>query len=656
MNNQANKILQQAANEARGLAIDAVAAVNSGHLGLPLGCAEIGAVLFSQIMDFNPKDSRWLGRDRFILSAGHGSMFLYEWLCICGYDISVEDLSKFRHMGSKTPGHPEFGETDGVETTTGPLGQGVANAVGFAMSAKMAAAKWSKELFNHTIFCLAGDGCFQEGISAEACSLAGHLKLDNLVLIYDSNAITLDAPASKTISDNAKMRFESYGFSVYEVDGHNLDALSEVLAAAKAERNGKPKIVIAHTKIAKGIAEVEGTSKGHGEGGAKFAAESKKALGLPEQAFYLSNEVKEYFEKLNEKRVEKYDAWNKKYEDWALANPEKAAQIDDCLTKKSLQSAEEIMKAVPEFAADDKSASRVSGGVVLNKIAALSQTIVTGSADLFGSTKNYIKDGGDFSSENYAGRNIWFGIREHAMGGIMNGIAYDGFFMPSGATFLTFAGYMMGSIRIAALAKLPVQYIFTHDSIGVGFDGPTHQPVETVAMLRAIPNLQVIRPADSEETAAAFAQAYASKKPTALILSRQNLPLIKSVSAQYKREGLLKGAYVIKEETADLERILIATGSEVSLALAAAEKLGAGTRVVSMPCMSLFEAQTQEYKDSVLPECADVISIEAGSSMPWYKYANRCIATDSFGFSANGSELFDHFGFTVDKVVAFAKA
>ncbi|MFI3290259.1 MAG: transketolase [Opitutales bacterium] len=648
-------ILQKAANESRGLAIDAIASVNSGHLGLPLGCAEIGAVLFSKILKMNPKDSKWLGRDRFILSAGHGSMFLYNWLSISGFDVSLEDLANFRRMHSKTPGHPEFGETDGVETSTGPLGQGIANAVGFAVSAKMAAAKFGSELFDHSVFCLAGDGCFQEGISFEACSIAGHLKLDNLVLIYDSNEVTLDAMADKTSSVNFKEYFSSLGFSVYEVDGHNIEAVEKVLSDAKAERAGKPKIVIAKTTIAKGIAEVEGTAKGHGEGGAKFVSQAKERLGLPQDAFYLSAEVKEYFNSLNEARVAEYEAYNEKFENWALQNPELAKEVDDLLTKKSLATAEDILAQIPEFALTDKSASRVSGGVVLNAIANVSTSIITSSADLYGSTKNYINKGGDFSSEDYAGRNLWYGIREHAMAGINNGIAYDGFFMPASATFLTFAGYMLGSMRISALAKLPVQFILTHDSIGVGFDGPTHQPVETVALLRCIPNLQVLRPADSEETAAAFAQAYASKKPTALILSRQDLPIITALSAKEKRDGTLKGAYVVKQETQALERIIIASGSEVSLALEAGEALGAGTRVVSMPSMDLFESQSQDYKNSVLPECADVIAIEAGSSMPWQKYANKFVCTDEFGFSADGPELFEHFGFTVENIVALAK-
>jgi len=651
------EILQQAANEARGLAIDAINARKSGHLGLPLGCAEIGAVLFSDILNINPKESNWIGRDRFVLSAGHGSMFIYSWLYLSGYKLTIDDLKNFRVKGSKTPGHPEFGETDGVETTTGPLGQGISNAVGMAMSAKMASARFDAKLFNHTVFCLAGDGCFQEGISAEACSLAGHLKLDNLVIIFDSNDITLDAPADKSISDNAKMRFESYGFSVYEVNAHDIAAVKKTLADAKAERNGKPKIVIAKSVIAKGIAEVQGTEKGHGEGGVKFSEASKVALGIPAgESFYVSADVKKYFESLQVKRQENCDAWKKEFDAWSKSNPEKASELKECMTKSKLQDAKTLLASIPAFPATDNSAGRVAGGNVLNIIAKNDPSVITGSADLFGSTKNYIKGVGDFSAENYAGRNLWFGIREHAMGGIVNGFAYDGLFTASGATFLTFAGYMLGSIRIAALAKLPVQYYFTHDSIGVGYDGPTHQPVETVAILRCIPNLLVIRPADCEEAAAAGAAGYCYKGPTAFILSRQDLPNMTSIPVEVRREGTLKGAYIAKKETAVLENILIASGSEVLLALEAAEKLGAGTRVVSMPCMEIFDAQSNDYKKSVLPECKNVIAIEAGSSLPWHKYANKFVCTDTFGFSADGPELYEHFEITVDGVLKAVKA
>ncbi|MBR6389476.1 MAG: transketolase [Opitutales bacterium] len=655
------EILKNAANEARGLAIDAVAARNSGHLGLPLGCAEIGAVLFGEILNIDPKKTDWLNRDRFVLSGGHGSMFLYSWLHISGFALTKDDVASFRLKGSKTPGHPEFGETAGVEATSGPLGQGIANAVGMAISEKMAQARFNtpeQKIIDHKVFCLAGDGCFQEGISSEASAIAAHYKLDNLILIYDSNGVTLDAAAAKSQSEDTAKRYQAYGFEVFTADGHDLDAVRATLKKAIKRENGKPKLVIFKTTIAKGIAEVEGTNKGHGEGGAKFAEAARKALGLPEEKFFVSPATYEYFARLAKKRARKRRAWEKNFEAWKAANPQKAEELDICLNKKEIFSdAKKLLSFIPEFPNTDHSASRVSGGVILNALAKRMPNIVSGSADLYGSTKNYIKEGGDFSPECPQGRNIYYGIREHAMGAITNGISYYGLFTPSCATFLTFAGYMMGSIRVAALSNLPVQYIFTHDSIGVGMDGPTHQPVELVSILRSIPRLDVVRPADSEEAAGAFAHAFSRQNgSTALILSRQDLPMINEIPVQTRREGVLKGAYIARRETQPLERILIATGSELLLALQAADILGYGTRVVSMPCMEQFERQSAEYKESVLPSaCKNRTAVEAGVSLPWGKYAAKFVGTDDFGFSADGKDLMQHFGLTPENVAAVAK-
>ena len=641
-----NKLLQQAANEARGLAIDAIEKCASGHLGLPLGCAEIGAVLFGEILDLNPSDTKWLGRDRFILSAGHGSMFLYSWLHLSGFDLSIEDLKNFRMKGSKTPGHPEFGETPGVEATSGPLGQGVGNAVGMAISEKMAAARFnsdSAKIFDHKIWCLAGDGCMQEGISAEAAAIAGTLKLGNLVLIYDSNDVPLDAVAQKTMAEDTAMRFESYGWEVSKANGHDIDAVRKALSAAKESTSDKPKLVIFKTTIAKGIAEVENTAKGHGEGGAKFAAAARKALGLPDEKFYVSQSTYELFKKTREANLQKYNQWQEAFKNWKKAEPKKAQELHFCINRKDEIDAQSLLAAIPEFPADDKSATRASSGVVMNALAQKLPYMITGAADLFGSTKNYLKGMGDFSAENNAGRNLWYGIREHAMGAISNGIAYYGIFEPSCATFLTFAGYMLGAVRVTALSRLPVQFVFTHDSIGVGMDGPTHQPVEMVSILRCIPRLNVIRPTDSEEAAGAWASALARKDgPTALILSRQNLPNLSMIDVKTRREGVLKGAYVAVKETAPLRKIIIATGSEVQLAVKAAQKQP-DVRVVSMPCMEIFDAQPQSYKDEVLPKCSEVVAVEAGISQPWYKYADRVVATDDFGFSADAPYLFDAF-------------
>ena len=643
-----NEILQNAANEARGLAIDAINACSSGHLGLPLGCAEIGAVLFGEILKIDPKTPSWPNRDKFVLSAGHGSMFLYSWLHISGYDLSIEDIKNFRQKGSKTPGHPEFGETVGVEATSGPLGQGIGNAVGMAVSEKMSEAAFNTpdfKIFDHKIWCLAGDGCMQEGISAEAAAFAGVQKLGNLVLMYDSNDVTLDAMADKTMTEDTAKRFEAYGWEVSKCDGHDIDAIRKALTAARDSASDKPKLVIFKTTIAKGIPEVENSAKGHGEGGAKFADAARRGLGLPEEKFFVSKATYEYFGKALERRAQVRKEWDELFAKWQKANPELAAKLDKCVNKKKdAPSAEELLKLVPEFPADDKSATRASGGKIMNALAKALPYMVTGAADLFGSTKNKLDGAGDFSPSDRGGRNIWFGIREHAMGAISNGIAYCGIFEPSCATFLTFAGYMLGSIRVSALSRLQMQYIFTHDSIGVGMDGPTHQPVEMVSILRCIPRLDVIRPADSEECAAAWAAALARKDgPTALILSRQNLPLLSKVPAQTKRLGTLKGAYIAKKEIGKLEKIVIATGSEVQWAMKAGE-IEATTRVVSMPSMEIFERQSAEYKEEVLPSsCTNRIAIEAGVSLPWYKYAKKVVATDDFGFSADAPYLFEAF-------------
>ena len=655
-------ILSKAANEARGLAMDAVHKCNSGHLGLPLGSAEIGAVLFGESLQCDPASPKWLNRDRFILSAGHGSMFIYSWLALSGYNLSIEELSKFRALRSHTPGHPESFETEGVECTTGPLGQGVGNAVGFAMSGKMAAAKYNTAehtIFDNHIIALAGDGCLQEGVAREAVSFAAHNGLDNLILIFDSNDVTLDAMAKVTQSENFQQVYEGLGWDAVTIDGHDLDAIKGAVEAAKSNDNGKPKIIIAKTLIGKGIPEVAGTAKAHGEGGAKFIDAARLALGLPaDQHFFVSDEVKSYFADLKAKRGEAHTEWTKTFEAWAAANPELKAALDKGV--KYDHSAEELLKLVPEYPADSKAATRNSGGDILNLIAKAVPSVITGSADLFGSTKNYIKDGGDYSAANPTGRNIWFGIREHAMGAICNGVAYDGIFRISGATFLVFADYCRPSIRLAALSKLPVTYIFTHDSVGVGEDGPTHQPVETVSGLRVIPNLDVIRPGDSEECAAAFAAAFSRQDgPTLLALSRQDLPNQGGTPADVRREGTLKGGYVLVKETGALKTILLATGSEVQHAVDAAKQLGEGVRVVSLPCFERFDRQPQAYRDEVLPPSVTKrVAIEAGVTALWWKYVGsegKIVGIDRFGLSAPGNVVMKELGITAESVVAAAK-
>jgi transketolase len=653
-----NAILAKAANESRGLAMDAVHKCSSGHLGLPLGAAEIGAVLFGSALQCDPADPGWLNRDRFILSAGHGSMFIYGWLHLAGYNLSLEEVKNFRVLHSLTPGHPEFHETEGVECTTGPLGQGVGNAVGYALSGKMAAAKYNTAqhtIIDHHVIALAGDGCLQEGVAREAVAFAAHNGLDNLILIFDSNDVTLDAMAKVTQSENTQALYEALGWDAVTVDGHDLNAVAAAVEGAKRNDNGKPKIIIAKTIIAKGIPEVAGTAKGHGEGGAKFSDAAKQALGIPEGThFHVSDDVRAYFADLKAQRAAAHAGWEKTFDAWAAANPGLAAELS-AARSGGLQAAD-LLKLVPEYPAEGKSATRNCGGEILNHIAKAVPQLITGSADLFGSTKNYIKDGGDFSVANPTGRNIWFGIREHAMGAICNGIAYDGLFLASGATFLVFADYCRPSIRLAALAKLPVTYIFTHDSVGVGEDGPTHQPVETVSGLRVIPNLDVIRPADAEETAAAFAAAFSrADGPTLLALSRQDLPLMGFASPASRRDGTLKGGYVLVRESAPLSAIVLATGSEVQWAVAAA-KGNPGVRVVSLPCFERFDRQAQAYRDEVLPPaCTKRIAIEAGVSGLWWKYVGThgtVLGIDRFGMSAPGNTVMKELGMTADAVKA----
>ena len=655
------EVLSRAANEARGLAMDAVHKCSSGHLGLPLGCAEIGAVLFGAALNFDPEEPRWLNRDRFVLSAGHGSMFLYSWLHLAGNPLmTIEQVSNFRAMGSLTPGHPEQHETDGVECTTGPLGQGVANAVGLAVSGKMAAARFNmpdyKILDNHVVV-LAGDGCLQEGVAMEAVSFAGHYQLDNLVLIYDSNDVTLDAMADKSQSEDTAKKFEAMEWDVQTVDGHDMAAFLAAFEKAKAA-TGKPQLIIAKTLIGKGIPEVAGTAKAHGEGGAKFVDSAKKSLGLPAEHFYVSPETRTYFAERKAAQAKAYELWETKFEVWAAAHPVRAKELSDALENVIPA---DLSAKIPAFPADSKIATRKAGSDVLQPIAAAMPSLIGGSADLYGSTLNYINADKDFNPENWAGRNIRFGIREHAMCSIMNGIAYDGIFRPSGATFLVFADYARPAIRLAALSHLPVIYIFTHDSVGVGEDGPTHQPVETVAGLRVIPNLDVIRPADPEETAGAFIAALEKKTgPTLIALSRQAVPIYNEIPVATRREGVLKGAYIAVKETAALEVILLSAGSELAHAVAAAKTLGAGVRVVSVPCFERFEAQSAEYRESVLPNAMRKrVAIEAGVSDPWFKLVGldgKVVGIDRFGISAPGNQVMEKLGMTAQSVVEAVKS
>ncbi|HEY2406547.1 MAG TPA: transketolase [Polyangiaceae bacterium] len=670
-------ILARAATVARGLAMDAVHASQSGHLGLPLGCAEMGAVLFGHALEHCPEHPEWLNRDRFVLSAGHGSMFLYSWLYLSGYrDMTLDELKRFRQLNSKTPGHPELTHApSGIETTTGPLGQGVANGVGMAVGAKMAAAHFNTAkhvIFDHHVVVLLGDGCLQEGVAKEAIEFAGHQRLDNLILIYDSNDVTLDAMAKETQSADVAARFAANGFGVQTIDGHDMPAFLKAFEHAKGTGEGKPQVIIAKTIIGKGIPEVEGTQKAHGEGGAKFSDAARLKLGLPAEHYYVDPSVSSYFAEHAKKLSAQYDAWKKTFDEWSRENPALREQlgVSRALTQTLPQDTKArtaetaaLLAAVPAFAKDSKIATRKAGQDVLQPLAAKLPLLIGGSADLYGSTLNYIGDlkagNDDFKPEHRSGRNIRFGIREHGMCSILNGIAAHGVFRPSGATFLVFADYCRAAIRLAALSHLPVIYVFTHDSVGVGEDGPTHQPVETIPGLRLIPNLDVIRPADPEETAGAFVAALErTDGPTLLALSRQTVALLDQIPVETRRQGALQGGYVAKRESGKLDLILLSAGSELQHALKAAESLGAGVRVVSMPCFARFDRQPAAYKEEVLPKsCRKRLAIEAAVSSTWDRYVGldgAVIGIDRFGLSAPGGTVMKELGITPEHVVEVA--
>ena len=653
--------LSRAATEARGLCMDAVQASQSGHLGLPLGCAEIGAVLYGYALKHNPEKPRWIGRDYFVLSAGHGSMFLYAWLHMSGYDLPMSEIKRFRQLHSRTPGHPEFGDTPGVECTTGPLGQGVGNAVGIAVACKMAVARFNTaehRIFDQHVICLAGDGCMQEGVSSEASAFTGHFGLDNLILIYDSNAVTLDAPATATQSEDTGARFKAYGFDVQEINGEDMQAFLDALNNAKENNNGRPKFIISHSLIGKGIPEVAGTYKAHGEAGAKFVDAGRKGLGLPDEHYFVSKETYAYFAEHKKKLLADYERWEKIYNEWRKKNPELAKMLDNGIERNVPG---DLLAKIPEFPKDAKLATRKAGSEALQPIAQAMPLLMSGSADLHGSTLNYIKGGEDFTRDNPKGRNIRFGIREHGMCAILNGISYHGLFRASGATFTVFTDYCRASIRLAALAKLPNTYIFTHDSIGVGEDGPTHQPVETISSVRVMPNIDVIRPADPEETAGAFVAAMErTDGPTLIALTRQVVPILSDIDVQARREGVLRGGYIAKKEKGKLDLIIMSCGSELQHALAAAKELGDGVRVVSMPCFERFNRQPEKYRDEVLPKsCRKRISIEAGVPDTWYQYVGldgKVIGLHRFGLSAPGAEVMKEFGIDAQHVIEAARS
>lgn len=644
------------------LSIDGVEKAQSGHPGTPMGLADITFEIFAKHLRHDPKDPSWLGRDRFVLSCGHASMLLYSILHLTGYDLSLDDLKAFRQWGSKTPGHPEhIHHTPGVETTTGPLGQGIANGVGFALASKMKAARFGEPFAAQRTFVLCSDGDVMEGVAAEASSIAGHLGLDNLVLVYDDNRITIEGDTSLAFTEDVGKRYESYGFFVQHVDGHDRAAVSKALDAAKAEK-GRPSFIVARTHIANGAPNAHDTSEAHGAPlGAEEIALVKKGMGFdPEKTFHVPEEVYALFRGRAAELAEERAVWEKSYAAWRAASPEKAAALDAFESRAVPADVyEKLLAALPSK--DD--ATRGLSNTIQQKVAELVPSLVGGSADLAPSTKTLIKGAGSVGRGEFSGRNLHFGIREHGMGGIVNAMALAGGFLPYGATFLVFSDYMRGSIRLSALGKLQVVWIFTHDSIFLGEDGPTHQPVEHVWSLRMIPNLYVVRPADAMETAAAWALALGRKDaPTAFSLTRQKVPTL-ARPAGFDPKTILKGAYVLEEaEGGAPDLVFVATGSEVGLAVGAAKELreaGRKVRVVSAPCLEAFAAEPKSYQDAVLPAGVPTVSIEAGRAEPWKAIVGRdglAIGIESYGASAPDKVLADKFGLTVPHVVAKVKA
>jgi transketolase len=606
--------------------MDAVQKANSGHPGMPMGMADAAYVLWTKFLKHNPKNPQWFDRDRFILSAGHGSMLLYSLLHLTGYDVSLDEIKNFRQLGSITPGHPEYGMTPGVETTTGPLGQGFGTGVGMAMAEAYLADKFNKSDFNivdHFTYAIVSDGDLMEGISHEAASLAGHLKLKKLIYLYDSNQISIDGSTDLAFTDDTRKRFESYGWDVQTIDGHDRDEIEKAILAA--QKTDTPSLIECKTHIGFGSPNKQDTADSHGSPlGEEEIRLTKEKLGVdPDQKFHIDDDVLNEFRKAVERGTELESEWDNLFSDYEKSNPEDGKSFKKYSSRTLPDNWDEIL---PNFETDEKGmATRKASGLVINELADHIPQMIGGSADLTGSNKTDMDGKGIYSADNYSGRNIHYGVREHAMGAALNGMALHGGLIPFGGTFLVFSDYNKPAIRIAGLSKIPSIFVFTHDSIGLGEDGPTHQPIEHLASLRATPNVNVIRPADANETAIAWKSAIQKDDgPSLLVLTRQNLPTVDR-SKYAPVSGAEKGAYILKKETGDLpDLILIATGSEVQLVLDAAEKLeadGESVRVVSMPCWEIFEEQPKSYRNEVLPtEVIKRISVEAGATLGWHKW------------------------------------
>ena len=654
---------QLCVNTIRTLAIDAVQKASSGHPGLPMGAAPMAYVLWQRHLRHQPQNPDWPDRDRFVLSAGHGSMLLYALLHLTGYDVTMDDLKAFRQWGSRTPGHPELFDTPGVEATTGPLGQGSANAVGMALAERALAHRFNRRshrIVDHYTYALVSDGDLMEGISAEAASFAGHVRLGKLIYLYDANDVTLDGPASLTFStEDVGRRYEAYGWHVLRVqDGDtDLEAIDAAIREAKEETR-RPSIIIVKTTIGYGSPNKQGSSSAHGSPlGADEVTLTKESLGWDaEEPFYVPEQAKGQFGKAIERGDEAASEWNERFAAYRSAHPELAAEWERRFSNELPAGWE---TAIPSFETGDNLATREASGKVLNAIATAVPELLGGDADLSSSTKTALKDMGSFDGQTGEGRNIHFGVREHAMGSIVNGMAYHGGVRGYASTFFVFSDYMRPAVRLAALSKLPAIYVWTHDSVGLGEDGPTHQPVEHLMALRVVPNLHVIRPADANETAEAWRLAMErTEGPTALVLTRQKIATIDR-SSYGDASGTRRGAYVVAEGD---DAIVIATGSEVALALEARElleKAGVSCRVVSMPCWELFEAQADDYRESVLPEAVKArVSVEAGVTLGWRRYLGdkgRAIGIDRFGASAPGNTIFEKLGLTPESVVETVK-
>ncbi len=647
-------------NTIRTLAMDGVQKARSGHPGMPMGMADVAYVLWTRFLKHNPKDPKWPDRDRFVLSAGHGSMLLYSLLHLTGYDLTLEDLMAFRQWGSRTPGHPEYGLTPGVETTTGPLGQGFANGVGMAIAERFLAATFNRPgfpIFDHYTYAIVSDGDLMEGISHEAASLAGHLGLGKLIYLYDDNDISIEGSTNITFTEDVAARFRAYGWHVRRVDGYDLRAIAAAIRAARRE-TARPSLIICRTHIAYGSPNKQDDASAHGEPlGEEEVRRTKEALGWPPDAqFWVPPEVLPVFRRAVEEGAAAQARWQAMFAEYARQYPREAALLERLWAGELPDGWEE---ALPSFSpADGPMATRKASGIVLNALAAALPTLIGGSADLAPSNLTLLRGYDDFQKETPAGRNLRFGVREHAMGGILNGMALHGGLIPYGGTFLVFSDYMRPAVRLAAMMHLPVVYVWTHDSLWIGEDGPTHQPVEHLAALRAIPNLTLIRPCDANETAEAWRAALRRRDgPTALVLTRQNLPILDR-SQVAGAQNLARGAYVLRDAPeGNPNLVLIASGSEVHLALAAQEGLaerGVRARVVSMPSWELFDAQPPEYRAAVLPPAVPKIAIEAARPLGWERYVGpdgAVIGIGRFGASAPYQVLMEKFGFTPQAVI-----